>query len=139
MLVINEFLAIRVLRGDAPPDLPDDDLLLPTSRHWRLLPALQGGRRGRLSRLLGPLPEAEREALRYPHPEVLQILDPRPLFDEAAALAARFNGTGWLIAETLAAGRRHGRVLWFGEADNVGGFLRMAADELGMEIHLTGA
>jgi hypothetical protein len=94
-----------------------------------------------LSRLLDPLPETDREALRYPHPEVLQILDPRyrPLLDEAAALAARFNGTGWLIAETLAAGRRHGRVLWFGEADNVGGLLRVAADELGVEIHQAGA
>jgi hypothetical protein len=34
---------------------------------------------------------------------VLQVLDPRPLLDEAAILAARYGG-GSLICETLAAG-----------------------------------
>ena len=74
--------------------------------------------------------------MRFPHPEMLQVLDPRPLLDDAAALAARFGNTGWLVAETLAAGRRYGSSLWFGEAANVGRLLRAAARELGVRIHV---
>jgi hypothetical protein len=124
--------------GDLPGGFPDEDLVLPTSRHWRILQALHGGRGGRLSRLLATLAEPDREALRYPHPEVLQTLDPRPLLDQAAALAARFNHTGWLVAETLAAGRAHGGGLWFGDEHNVGRLFREAADELGLEVHVVG-
>jgi hypothetical protein len=139
LLVIDEYLAVQALRGDLPFEVPDDDLLLPTSRHWRLLQALYGGRGGRLSRIMGGLPEGDREAVRYPHPEVLQVLDPRPLLDEAASLAARFNGTGWLVAETLAAGRRHDGQLWFGDEANVGRLLQRAADELRIRISYTGS
>src|SRR5437868_4361062 len=83
------------------------------SRHWRLLQALHGPRGGQLSRLRDQLSPAGRDSLRHPHPEVLQVLDPRPLLDEAAAIAARFGGTGLLSAESLAAGLHHGG-LWFG-------------------------
>lgn len=137
MIVVDEYLAVRILRGDMPRDLPDEDLLLPMSRHWRLLQALYGGRGGRLSRLLALLSDADREALRYPHPEVIEVLDPRPYLDEAARLAARFGHTGWLIADTLAAGRHHG-ALWFGDPRNVGGLLERAAEELGIEVRLAG-
>ncbi len=37
MIVVDEYLAVRVLSGDRPGELPDDDVVLPTSRHWRLL------------------------------------------------------------------------------------------------------
>lgn len=58
--------------------------------------------------------------MRYPHPEVLQVLDPRLVLDEGVILAARFGGTGLLVAETLAAGLTYGRRLWFGTPGNVG-------------------
>lgn len=136
MIVIDEYLAVRALRGRVPDGLVDEDLVLPTSRHWRLLQALHGDRGGQLSRLLGQVSGPGRVALRFPHPEVLQILDPRPLLDEAASLAARFNHTGWLTAETLAAGRRYGGVLWFGHQANVGRLLGSAAEELGIEVNV---
>jgi hypothetical protein len=135
LIVIDEYLAVRLLQGGMTTTLPEDDSLLPTSRHWRILQALHSGRGGQLTRLLGQLSEAGRLVVRYPHPEVLQILDLRPLLDEAAELAARFGNTGWLVAETLAAGRRYGG-LWFGEERNVGRLLAAAAGELGIEVHV---
>jgi hypothetical protein len=74
-------------------------------------------------------------AIRWPDPEVLQILDPRPLLDEAAILAARFGG-GLLIAETLAAGLIHYRQLWFGTPANIGLSLRHAANQLGVAVNV---
>jgi len=67
---------------------------------------------------------------------VLAVADPRPLLDEAARLAARYGGTGWLIAETLAAGLTYGRALWFGAQRNVGRLLTSAADDLGIAVHV---
>jgi hypothetical protein len=50
MIVIDEYLAVRVLRGDRWPDgLPDtEDLVLPTSRHWRLLQRIHAPGAGQL-------------------------------------------------------------------------------------------
>lgn len=135
MILIDEYLTVRVLLGAWPDGLPDDDLVLPASRHWRLLQALHGPRGGRLSRLLDQLSPAGRDSLRHPHPEVLQVLDPRPLLDEAAAIAARYGGTGLLIAESLAAGLHHGG-LWFGTNHNVGRLLTRAADDLGIPVRI---
>ena len=84
---------------------------------------------GQLSRLLAALRGGDIEVIRYPHPEVLQVLDPRPLLDDAAAIAARFRTTGLLIAETLAAGVAHGSQLWFGIDANVGQLVARAAPE----------
>ena len=67
---------------------------------------------------------------------MLQVLDPRSLLDEAAMVAARFGGTGLLIAESLVAGLAHSRQLWFGTPANVGRLLERAAGELGIEIHV---
>ena len=136
MLVIDEYLALRVVRGDWPDELPDDDLVLPASRHWRLLQAVHSPRGGQLSQLIGALSSAGRDAIRHPHPEVLEVLDPRPLLDGAAAIAGRYGGTGWLIAETLAAGVAHGSMLWFGTEQNVGGLVHRAAPELGITIRV---
>jgi hypothetical protein len=135
VIVIDEYLAVRVLRARWPVGLPDDDLVLPASRHWRLLQALHGGRGGQLSQLFATATPAVITAIRWPHPEVLQVLDPRPLLDEAAIVAARFGG-GLLIAETLAAGLAHGRQLWFGTPANVGRVLERAAEDLGVTVHL---
>ena len=67
---------------------------------------------------------------------MFSVLDPRPLLDEAAIVAARFGGTGLIMAETLAAGLAHGRQLWFGTATNVGRLLERAASELSIDLNV---
>jgi hypothetical protein len=74
-------------------------------------------------------------ALRFPHPELLHVEDPRPFLDEAAKIAARYGG-GWLICETLATGLAHGRALWFGTERNVGRLLATTAEDLGITVHV---
>ena len=56
MLVIDEYLAVRVLGGGWPDGLPDDDLGLPASRHWRLLQRVHAPGHGQISQLLAALP-----------------------------------------------------------------------------------
>ncbi len=136
MIVVDEYLAVRVVGGAWPEGLPDDeDLGLPASRHWRLLQRVHAPGDGQLSAILARLSDAGRDGIRHPHPEVLGVLDPRPLLDDAAALAARYGG-GLLIAETLAAGLLHGRRLFFGTQANVGRPLASAAPELGIAVHV---
>ncbi len=139
MIVVDEYLAVRVVRAQWPAGLPDDEVAFPASRHWRLLQALHGDRGGQLSQLFAGASPAVVAAVRWPHPEVLTVLDPRPLMDEAAAIAGRYGGTGWLVAESLAAGLVHARQLWFGTEHNVGQLLARAAGELGIEVHVSAA
>ena len=136
MIIIDEYLAVRVVLANWPSDLPDDDLALPATRHWRLLQALYSPRGGQLSQILSSLSELDRSALRSPHPHVLQVIDSRPLLDNAALIAARYGGTGLLNAETLAAGLALGGQLWFGTERNVGRLLDRAARELGIAVHI---
>ena len=136
MLVIDEYLAIRVLGGGWPAGLPDDDLGLPASRHWRLLQRVHAPSGGQLSQLLAGLPTTDLTVARFPHPEVLQILDPRPLLDSAAQIAAHHRAGGLLTCETLAAGLTHGHQLWFGLERNIGRSLATIADELNITIHV---
>lgn len=138
MIVCDEYVAVRVLGGDWPAELPDDELALPASRHWRLLQRVHAPGPGQLSRLLASLPGGDLAVVRWPHPEVLQVLDPRPLLDEASKIEARYGG-GLLIAETLAAGLAYGRQLWFGAPANVGRLVEQAASELGIAVHVVGA
>jgi hypothetical protein len=139
VIVIDEYLAISVVGGDWPEGLPDsEDLLLPPSRHWRLLQRLHSPGTGQISRALSLLSPAGRDGIRFPHPEVLQVLDSRPLLDEAAQLAAQYGG-GWLVAETLAAGLTFGRTLWFGTEANVGRIVTSAAGSLGIQVHVLAA
>ena len=78
MLVIDEYLAVDVVLGDWPAGLPDDDTLaLPASRYFRILQRIHQPGGGQLTAALDRLSPAGRQAMRYPHPEVLQILDPR--------------------------------------------------------------
>ena len=88
---------------------------------------------GRLSRLLAGLPGDDLGVVRWPHPEVLAVLDTRPLFDEAARITARFGG-GWIIGETLAAGLAHGRRLYYGSGANIGRPERDASTHLGVNL-----
>ncbi len=136
MLVVDEYLAVRVLAGNWPADLPDDEIALPAARHWRLLQRVHAPGTGQLSQLLATLPAEDLDVVRHPHPEVLQILDPRPLLDEAAAIAARYGAGGLLIAETLAAGLAHGRQLSFGTDRNVGSVIQRIADDLDIVVHI---
>jgi hypothetical protein len=137
VIVVDEYLAVRVLGGDWPDALPDDEIALPATRHWRLLQRVHAAGTGQLSRLLAALPGDDMGVVRWPHPEVLQVIDSRPPLDEAAAIAARFGG-GLLIAETLAAGLNHEHQLWFGNSANVGQLMHRAAGELGIAIHMVG-
>jgi hypothetical protein len=137
-LVIDEYLAVDVVLGDWPAGLPDDDLALTASRHFRLLQRIHNPGTGQLTGILDRLSPAGREAVRYPHPEVLQILDPRPLLDEAASIGARYGTGGLLIVETLAAGLAYGHQLWFGTERNVGGRLAQIADDLAISVNLAG-
>jgi len=136
MIVIDVYLAVRVLGGDWPDDLPDDELALTASRHWRLLQRVHSPSGGQLSRLLAALPGGDLGVVRFPHPEVLQVLDSRPLLDKAAEVAASYGGTGWLVAESLAAGLAYGRELYFGTEQNVGRLLARAARELGIAAYV---
>lgn len=134
MLVIDEYLAVRVLVGDRPSALLEDEpLVLPAFRHYRLLQRVHQPGSGQLSRLLS---ESDQQAIRRPHPEVLQILDPRPLLDEAAAIGARYRSSGLLVGETLAAGLSYGRQLWFGTSRNVGVRLAEIAADLHIDVHV---
>lgn len=140
MLVIDEYLAVDVLLGDWPAGLPDDDsLLLPASRHFRLLQRIHQPTGGQLTSALARLPEPDREAMRHPHPEVLQIIDPRPLLDEAASIGARYATGGLLTLEALAAGLTFGHQLWFGTERNVGKTLSRIAGDLNIEIRVIGS
>lgn len=89
-----------------------------------------------MSRALAGLSARARLALQRPSPAVPEILDPRPLLDEAASIAAAFGGTGLLIAETVTTALRHEQVLWLGGERNVGTRLREIADDLGIAIHV---
>lgn len=136
MLVVDEYLAIRVLVGDLPAEVdPDETFGLPAYRHYRLLQRVHAPGTGQLSELLS---DTDLAAIRRPHPEVLQILDPRPLLDDAAAIGAAYNAAGLLVGETLAAGLAHGHQLWFGTARNIGKRLAEIADDLRIAIHVTG-
>jgi len=115
VIVIDEYLAVRVVAGSWPEALPDsEDLAITAGTHWRLLRRLHGPSGGQLSQILAALSPTDRETIRFPHPEVLSVLDSRPLLDEAAQIAVRYGGTGWLVAETLAAGLTYGRALYSG-------------------------
>lgn len=134
MLVIDEYLAVRVLVGARPDDLADDEpLALPAYRHYRLLQRIHAPGTGQLSGLLA---DTDQQAIRRPHPEVLQILDPRPLLDEAAAIGARYRAAGLLVGETLAAGLTYSHQLWFGTQRNIGTRLAEIAADLRIAMHV---
>ncbi len=135
MLVVDEYLALRVLVGGLPAEIdPDESFGLPAYRHYRLLQRVHAPGTGQLSSFLN---DSDLAAIRRPHPEVLQILDPRPLLDDAAAIGAAYKAAGLLNGETLAAGLAHGRQLWFGTGRNIGKRLTEIAADLHIDIHIT--
>ena len=135
MLIVDEYVAVRVVLGDWPDAMPDDEVALPLMGHWRLLQALHHPRGGQLTRVLSSLSSADQAALSWPHPEVLQVIDLRPRLEDAARLAARFGG-GLRNAEILTIGAAHGAELWFGTPTNVGRSVTAGAAALGLPIHI---
>jgi len=134
LLIVDEYLALRVLAGDVPEEVDADETFgLPAYRHYRLLQRVHAPGKGQLSTLLS---ESDLAAIRRPHPEVLQILDPRPLLDDAAAIGAAYRAAGLLNGETLAAGLAHGHTLWFGRERNVGDRLAEIANDLRIRIRV---
>jgi hypothetical protein len=65
----------------------------------------------------------------------VRVLDPRPLLDDAARLAARYGG-GLRNAEILAAGIANQAELWFGTPANVGPAIADGAVQLGLDVHV---
>jgi hypothetical protein len=135
LIVIDEYPAARVIFGNWPEELPDDDLALPASRHWRLLQRIHNPGTGQLSTVLARFSRESLDAIRFPRPEVLQVLDTRVLLDEAAQITAQYGGA-WIIGETLAAGQMFGQALWFGRRDNIGSVTAGASEALGITIQV---
>jgi hypothetical protein len=136
VIVVDEYLAMRSLTGVLPADLPDEPIAVTTWAHWRILLRIHAPGTGQLSKVLRALSPADLGVLREPVPAVLEVLDPRPLLDQAVAVAAAYGNTGWHVAETLVAGLIYGRQLWFGTERNVGRRMREIADDLGVAIYI---
>ena len=107
--------------------------ICPSGSLGRRAGAALHSRRGAFSTGSAPQPTTESAT---PDPEVFGVIDPRPFMDDAAIIAARYGGTGWLIAETRAAGLALGNQLWFGFDANIGVVVRRGADELGIAIQV---
>lgn len=134
MRIVDEYAAVRVLIGDWPPDLPRDLLGLTYTRHWRLLSALAVPTRGRISRQLEGLSRDGREAIRRPHPELVEVLDPRATSVLAADLLQSIGPTSVLIAETLAAAIHHRSEVFVGDPQNAAGAMAQHAETLGVTL-----
>lgn len=125
---------MRVLIGDWPPEIPRDLLGLTYTRHWRLLSSLSVPSHGRISRQLGGLSREGREAIRRPHPELVEVLDPRATSLLAAELLRTLGPTSMLIAETLAAAVHHRSEFFVGDPQNAAGKMSEDALALGVEV-----
>lgn len=134
MRIIDEYVALRALAGDWPSELPHDLLGLTYARHWRLLSALAVPSRGRISSKVGALSGKARQAIRRPHPDLLEVLDPRPTSLLAADLLETIGPTSMLIAETLAAAIHHHSAIFFGDPQDARGVMAEHAQALGVEI-----
>jgi hypothetical protein len=134
MRIVDEYVALRVLFGDWPAEVPHDVLGLTYTRHWRLLSTLAAPGGGRISRILASFSAEDRELVRRPHPDLLEVLDPRATSLLAADLLETIGPTSMLIAETLAAALRLQSPLYFGDTQNTIGPMRTHAQALGVEI-----
>lgn len=134
MQIVDEYVALRVLVGDWPPEIPQDLLGLTYTRHWRLLSAMAVPTAGKISRRLGALSVEGRAAIRRPHPDLLEVLDPRATNLLAADLLSTIGATSMLIAETLAAALHHRSAVFFGDPQNAVGPIAEHARSLGVDL-----
>ena len=139
MRVVDEYVALRVLFGDWPAEMPHDVLGLTYARHWRLLSTMANPTGGRISRALAALGSQDRELIRRPHPDLLEVLDPRATSLLAADLLETIGPTSILIAETLAAAIRFQSDLYFGDPQNAVGPIREHAGVFGLNIIVVAA
>src|SRR5579872_1862134 len=121
MHIVDEYVALRALVDDWPPEIPPDLLGLTYTRHWRLLSAMAVPTGGRISRVLGALEAEHQEVIRRPHPDLVEVLDPRPTSLLAADLLTRIGPTSLLVAETLAAAIHFRSSIYFGDPQNMAG------------------
>jgi len=134
MRVVDEYVALRALFGDWPAEIPHDVLGLTYTRHWRLLSAMAVPTAGRISRGLAAFSAEDGELVRRPHPDLLEVLDPRATSLFAADLLETIGPTSMLIAETLAAAIHFQSELYFGDPQNTIGPMRKHARALGVDI-----
>lgn len=136
MIVVDEYVALRVVLAEWPAELPDDDLALPATRHWRLIQALTPPGRGGSRRSFRRCPSPTERSSANPIRPSFRCWTRGPSSMKWRVIAGRYGGTGFLIAETLAAGLSMGGRLWFGLAANVGRVVSRAAPELGIAVHV---
>jgi hypothetical protein len=113
---------------------PHNLLGLTYTRHWRLFSALALPTTGRISRSLAALSHQDRELIRRPHPDLLEVLDPRATSVLAAELLETIGPTSMLIAETLAAAIHLQSDLYFGDSQNAMRAIDEHAATLGVSV-----
>jgi hypothetical protein len=143
VILVDEYLAIRVISGNAAEALGSGAVGLTYSRAYRLTRALSTsgpGRlrvRGRFTRLVDALGELDQrvlyEWLGNPDPAVLEIIDPRVFLRTTAALQNTY-AVSLLQAETLAASADQEWPIRFGDPDSASVAVHRAARELGLDL-----
>jgi hypothetical protein len=148
VILVDEFLAIRVMVGRAPKALRGESAALTYGRTYRLTRALLGsgpGRlqvRGRFTRLVDALGEDDQRALGEwladPDPAVLTVVDPRVYIRSTAVLQNTY-AVSLLQAETLAVGAEHDWPIRFGDLDSAPEPVQRAARDLGLDLGVVAA
>lgn len=145
MLLVDEYGALPALAGRVPAALRGEPLTITYGRAYRLTRALLDpgpGRlqvRGRFTRLVDGLAPADQHTLRdqlaNPDPEVLTIVDPRPLIRATGAIQNTY-ALSMLQAETLSAALTNDWAIRFADAASAPDAVRHAAEELGLDLEV---
>ena len=153
MIICDDYLALRVIVAGRPASIPTNEHLAMTpSTWWRLLrPAhtildtrSQGTApeiTGVFSRIFAASSNPQIEAIIDPNPQIIEILDSRPLLSLAASLGTNnttpTRRSGSLNGlESLAAAVHHNGALWYGRERNVEPFIANRAPQLGIDINI---
>lgn len=103
---MDDHLALRVVAGERPSELPAGPVATTYGFHYRLVRALADSDvAGALSRQVDPA-RALRRVL-HPPAHRLVVLDPRVSLEEAVDVAVRHEGANLLLAELVGAARHH--------------------------------
>lgn len=147
MFLVEEYVALPALAGRVPAALRGEPLAITYGRAYRLARALLDpgpGRlqvRGRFTRLVDGLAPSDQHTLRdklaTPDPEILTIVDPRPLI-RCHRRNPEHYALSMLQAETLAAALTHDLAIRFAEPASAPDTLRRAAEELGLDLEVLG-
>lgn len=147
MILVDESLALLALAGRPHTELVGELPALTYGRTYRLTRALLDpgpGRlsvRGRFSRLVEGLSAGDQAALHVRlanvDPDVLVVIDPRPLMRTAAAIQNTYS-VSLLQAETLAAASTHDWPIVFSASDSTSEPFRRAVIEIGLTLRVLG-